>query len=112
MNKQQIEELKAKPLFSLTVEEFMELQESKSQGQPNPIPVSEIIGIEEAVLLTGYKKSTLYRKTSTKTIPFHKRDNKVVFLRTELENWMLENRQETIEEKSEKLNQIFSNRRI
>ncbi|WP_236264001.1 AlpA family transcriptional regulator [Dysgonomonas sp. Marseille-P4677] len=69
--------------------------------------MTDIIGIEDAVILTGYKKSTLYRKTSTNVIPFHKRSNKVVFKRSELEAWMLENRQETIDERVKRLDQQF-----
>ena len=102
-----LNELKSKPLALLTVEEFLELQQGQKQESTKQPYVSDIIGIEEAVLLTGYKKSTLYRKTSTNTIPFHKRSNKVVFKRSELESWMLENRQETIEERVKRLDREF-----
>lgn len=102
-----LNELKSKPLALLTVEEFLELQQGQKQEQPHQSYLSDIIGIDEAVILTGYKKSTLYQKTSRRTIPFHKRNNKVVFKRSELEAWMLENRQETIEERIKKLDQQF-----
>lgn len=110
MNNLKLEDLKAKPLFTLTVEEFMKLQESERIEKPKQTYLSDIIGIEEAVLLTGYKKSTLYRKTSTNAIPFHKRSNKVVFKRSELEAWMLENRQDTIEERVKKLDEQLSSK--
>lgn len=102
-----LEELKSKPLALLTVEEFLELQQGQKQEPTRQTYISDIIGIEETVILTGYKKSTLYRKTSTNTIPFHKRSNKVVFKRSELEAWMLENRQETVDEKVKRIDQQF-----
>lgn len=102
-----LHELRSKPLALLTVEEFLELQQVTNSEQIQQPYKSDIIGIEDAVILTGYKKSTLYQKTSRRTIPFHKRNNKIVFKRTELEAWMLENRQETIEEKVQKLEQKF-----
>lgn len=107
MNANKIEELKSKPLALLTVEEFLELQQGQKQELPKQTYKSDIIGVEEAVILTGYKKSTLYRKTSTNTIPFHKRGNKVIFKRSELEAWMLENRHETVDEQIKKLNTAF-----
>lgn len=102
-----LDELKSKPLALLTVEEFLQLQQGQRQEQPQQTYISDIIGIEEAVQITGYKKSTLYRKTSTNAIPFHKRGNKVVFRRSELEAWMLECRKETIEERLGQIDQQF-----
>lgn len=102
-----LEELRSKPLALLTVEEFLELQQGQKQEPLRHAYVSDIIGIEEAVILTGYKKSTLYQKTSRHTIPFHKRSNKIVFKRSELEAWMLENRQETIDEQLKRLDTSF-----
>lgn len=85
-------ELQKKPLFSLTVEEFIAIQQSVV-NIPSPITEqSKFLGIEEAMRLTGYKKSTLYRKTCMGTIPFIKRGAKILFIREELENWILENR--------------------
>lgn len=106
-----LEELKSKPLALLTVEEFLQLQEGQKQEQPQQTYISDIIGIEEAVQITGYKKSTLYRKTSTNAIPYHKRNNKVVFKRSELEAWMLENRQETVDERVKRLDRQFLSRK-
>lgn len=109
MNKQTLSELKDKPLFTLTVDQFLSLQQnatpqSQNQGEAN---LAKIIGVEEAVKLTGYKKSTLYRKTSTGAIPHFKRSGKILFLREELEAWLLENRQETVAEALERLDNLF-----
>ena len=72
---------------------------------------SKIIGIEEAVKLTGYKRATLYRKTSTGVIPHFKRNGKILFLREELENWLLANRKETTEEALARLDESFLQKR-
>lgn len=114
MNAQTLLDLKDKPLFTLTVEQFLDLQQSapgkESRSNSSDIP-SKIIGVEEAVKLTGYKRATLYRKTSTGTIPHFKRNGKVLFLREELENWLLENRKETSEEALARLDECFLQRK-
>lgn len=107
MNTERTNELKSKPLALLTVAEFLELQQKQKNDLITPVYIPDIIGIEDAVILTGYKKSTIYRKTSTNTIPHHKRGNKVVFRRSELETWMLENKQYTIEEQVNHKNNKF-----
>lgn len=113
MENQRLENYKDKPLFALTVEEFIQLQSSATQtlNFPQEKYQSDIIGIEEAAKITGYKRSTIYCKTSDKTIPYHKRGNRVVFKRSELETWMLENRQETIDERIERLDKDLASKR-
>ena len=83
MNK--LNELRSKPLALLTVEEFLRLQEETISSKKQPEVNNEIISIDEVVKITGYKKNTIYSKTSNRTIPFHKRGNKVIFKRTEIE---------------------------
>lgn len=62
MNAQTLSDLKDKPLFTLTIEQFLELQQSvpvkDSSTKADDMP-PKIIGIEEAVKLTGYKWATL-----------------------------------------------------
>lgn len=97
-----INELKKRPLFSLTAEEFFELQRHEtSKIAPKSVMPQSILTIEEAALFTGYKKSTIYQKTCSETIPFHKKEgsNKIYFRRDELEEWMIgSSRIQTVEE--------------
>lgn len=51
-----------------------------------------VLDIEEAALFTGFSVGHLYRLTSGKEIPHYKKDRKLYFKKTELEEWMLENR--------------------
>ena len=102
-----IAELQKKPLFSLTVEEFIAIQQTVVNIPPPVTEQSKFLGIEEAILLTGYKKSTLYRKTCMGTIPFIKRGAKILFIREELENWILENRKESEAQSVEEIENRF-----
>lgn len=52
----------------------------------------EVLDIEEAALLTGYKVKGLYTLTSEKRIPHYKKNGKLYFKKSELEAWLTENR--------------------
>ncbi|MFI3320112.1 MAG: helix-turn-helix domain-containing protein [Rikenellaceae bacterium] len=87
-----ISELKKRPLVSLTAEEFFALQAyENSQQTIQSAPQHSIMTIDEAASFTGYKKSTLYRKTCAGAIPHYKKEgsNKIYFRREELEEWLL-----------------------
>lgn len=59
----------------------------------------EVLTIEECALLTGFSKAHIYRMTSQRAIPFYKPFGGTIFFRkTEIENWLLQNRQSTNEE--------------
>lgn len=75
------------------------LQESlfllKKEQQP------EILTIEEVSELTGYKKSTIYKLTHERKIPFHKPAHggrRIFFKREEINQWLETNCVETDEE--------------
>ncbi len=62
---------------------------------------TETLTVEEVSELTGYKKSTLYRLTHERKIPFHKPAHggrRIFFKRDEIKQWMQANRIETYEE--------------
>lgn len=50
--------------------------------------VKEVLDIDEAALFTGYSKGFLYRNTSERTIPHYKKNNKLLFKKSELERWL------------------------
>ena len=114
MNAQTLSDLKDKPLFTLTVEQFLELQQSvpvkDSSTKADDMP-TKIMGIKEAVNLTGKKHATINPKKSTGAIPHFKRNGKILFLREELENWLLANRKETTEEALVRLDESFLQKR-
>ncbi len=59
----------------------------------------EILNLEEASTYLGVSKSNLYKKTSASKIPHYKPEGKIIyFRREELDQWMLRNRQSTVDE--------------
>lgn len=60
--------------------------------------IKAVLNVTEASQFTGISKPQLYRLTSEKRIPHYKKNNKLYFKKTELENWMLQNKIETIDE--------------
>jgi excisionase family DNA binding protein len=60
--------------------------ENKELGIQEP----EFGGIDLAIEITGYSKSTIYNKVSKKELPVH-RNGKLYFSRNELVEWMKSN---------------------
>jgi excisionase family DNA binding protein len=56
-----------------------------------------LIGIDEAASIVGMKRSTLYARTSNRSIPHYKRGGKLYFRRSELINWLVEGRRPVID---------------
>jgi len=112
MKQRTFDEIKQKPLFYLTVEEFLNLQGNykKEVGSEKMFP--EIMSMTDAAKYTGYKKSTLYRKTCSHSIPFHKQGKRVLFRKDELEKWLLKNRQETTDEYIERLENELKDKKL
>lgn len=57
--------------------------------------LKDILTIDEAAEFIGLAKQTLYSFTSRREIPHFKRGKGIRFRRSELEQWMLENRRKT-----------------
>ena len=71
-----------------------------------------VLDVTEASQFTGISKPQLYRLTSEKRIPHYKKNNKLYFKKTELENWMLQNKIETIDEINSKASTYVYNNKI
>lgn len=70
----------------------------------------EILTVDEASLYLGISKSNLYKKTSAHKIPHFKPEGKIIyFKREELDEWMLRNRQSTVEEITDKAASLIIN---
>lgn len=50
----------------------------------------EYLNVTEAAEYTRLAKQTVYQKVSMRTIPFIKKGGRVIFRRSELQNWMNE----------------------
>jgi len=63
------------------------------------LAAKNVLTFDDVVLLTGMSKSHLYKLTSTRQIPFYKPNGKNVFFdRSEVENWLRQNRATTEQE--------------
>lgn len=49
-----------------------------------------VLGLSEAAIFTGYSESHIYNLTSRKAIPHYKKNRKLFFKKSELEDWLLE----------------------
>ena len=94
-------------MVQLTVEEMKTIvKEVLLDVMLSSTEKSGVLTIEEVAELTGYKKSTLYKLTHERKIPFHKPapgGRRIFFKREEINWWMQSNRVETHEEYVEKL---------
>lgn len=58
-----------------------------------------VFTIDELAAYTGFKKQYIYKLTSQNKIPFSKPNGKHIFFKkTEIDEWLLNNRQATTEE--------------
>lgn len=74
-------------LFMSCIEKYFQ---NKSIVAPEKKNEDELMTVEEASGFLNLAVTTIYEKTSKKLIPFFKRDKKLYFKKSELENWILE----------------------
>ncbi len=77
--------------------------------QLSMLAAKNVLTIEDASILTGLAKSSIYRMTSQRQIPHSKRGNSLYFNRKELEDWMLEYRVKTKKECDQEAAAYFAN---
>ena len=102
-----------KPLYSLTVGEFMDLNKQvfASEGEKlinnyhkNPAynsSVSDIIFIDEVEKLTDYKKSTIYSKVCRFEMPVISKRRPLTFSRNDIVNWLKEGKPSVIDREAD-----------
>jgi predicted DNA-binding transcriptional regulator AlpA len=91
----------SKPLYTLTIAEFLELTRKtvteqaekllvgyKRQSAPGEAEKPDIIFIDEVRALTGLKRSTIYSKVSRYEIPVVSRRKPLTFSRMEILQWI------------------------
>lgn len=88
-----------RPLFTLTVQEYIELRKSlDNENKGKSILVREvkeekdIIYLEEAKTLTGYTDNTIYTKVSRREMPVISSGRPLTFSRKQLNEWMAKGR--------------------
>lgn len=104
------------PLAALTIGQFKDLigevippQQTQQTSSDEDYP--ETFGKKECSRLTGYAINTINKMICEKSIPFYKRNARVIFKREEIKDWLLSNRVQTVEEfVREKENQLSNGR--
>ena len=51
-----------------------------------------VLDLDETLLITGLSRGHLYSLTSNRQIPYYKKGRKLYFKKSELEDWMLQDR--------------------
>ena len=69
---------------------------------------TEFIGIEEAAKFLKLKKSTIYQLVFKRQIPFYKCTKKLLFIKSELIEWVRKDRVLTIAELEQTMNQTIN----
>lgn len=101
-----------KPLYSLTVGEYIELnkkvfsEEAERLLQEKPKVVSDetpddIIFMDDVVKLTGYKKATLYSKVCRFEIPVLSRRKPLTFSREDIIRWIHDGKPNVIDQETD-----------
>lgn len=63
------------------------------------LAAKNVLDIDDVVALTGLSKSYIYKLTCRKEIPYYKPNGKLIYFdRQEVENWMKQNRVNSIAE--------------
>ena len=76
-----------------------QIQEIKELLAVQSLQNDEPLSIDEACKFTGFKKSYLYKLTHLKQINYFKPNKKkIYFLKSDLRNWILRNKQVSIPE--------------
>jgi predicted DNA-binding transcriptional regulator AlpA len=89
-----------RPLYTLTVEEFKELSKTIAldyryllrPAETEQEPKSDVIYLDEVILLTGYRESTVYSKVCRKEMPVISTGRPLAFSRDEILQWMKDGR--------------------
>ncbi len=94
---------KNRPMYSLSVEEYIELNQEILKSMKNPEAEveknnTEIMNIDEAAVYLKMAKQTVYSMISRRILPYFKRGKRVFFRRAELLTWLEKGRKYTNEE--------------
>ncbi len=91
------------PWAAITIGQFKEIigeiiKVDSTKEQTNSPDFPETFGKKECSQLTGYAVNTINKMICERTIPFYKKNARVIFKKSEIEEWLLSNRILTNEE--------------
>ena len=106
-----------RPLYSLTVGEFIELNRhiynevQKRAVDNTSTNHDEFLSIDQASQFIHLAKSTIYSLTSKNLIPFLKKGKKIWFSKSLLSSWLNDGRQKTVAEMTEESKGFIRNKK-
>lgn len=71
-----------------------------------------VLTMDEACLITGLTKSTLYKKTADREVPHYRNGKFIYFKKVELEDWMTSNRIGSVIEDEQKAISGYLSQRV
>jgi len=71
----------------------------------------KVLSFSEGCLHVGKSESTIYKLTSKKLIPHFKQGRKIYFLQSELDEWLLSNRVQTVQDGTKKMNDYLKKKK-
>jgi len=94
---------KNRPMYSLSVEEYIQLsreilQEFTTNDGGSKHVAGEIMDVDEAAAYLKMAKQTVYSMVSRRLLPYFKRGKRVFFRKEELLSWLEKGRKYTKEE--------------
>lgn len=69
------------------------------------------IRLNDIIALTGLTKPTLYRYVQRCEIPFHKKNNRLYFFKSEIIDWIKTGKQKTLKEIEVDVDELLSNKK-
>jgi len=87
-------------------------QNSEKQPQIEVEASEDIIDIDGAVKMTHYTRNTIYSYVAKGTIPYYKKNRKLLFSKEKLLDWIKESHQKTNAELSKEVNVYLKKRRF
>lgn len=94
-------------------EEYQQLTERLDRIDGLLLSMKDVLTIAECAAYTGYTKNRIYKLTSQRAIPFYKpMGGKIVFRKSEIDDWLLQNRQATAAEINSRAATAVTIRRI
>ena len=72
----------------------------------------EILNVKQCMELTGFSRGLLYKMTSQRTIPHYKKGKFVLFKRSEVVEWLFDNKVKSKEEEEREIDALLSGRKV
>ena len=93
----------------LDMESITEIKARLLEMEDKLYSTKRVMNFEEVCKYIGMSASALYKMTSAGTIPFHKPRGKMLYFdKAEIDEWLLQNRNETVAEKEKLADELVS----